>query len=475
MAYQTPIDQPLTTIQSELISKIGSMKNLLSLSFVKKFQIPKGEQISTFDYIIKTMRAMGIDPAILLKSFINQFLTTSKLVEFILRGSAQLAAGINLNLDPNSSLIIDTNSTKEEKKEIIDINFAYLNNNTLIKDSLISVVEGLRMQLIKDLMTLIFGAPKKPAGVAIMGENQVSGRMDELISEISCGAEIFSVSNSTNKRNEDIEYNRISLKKKGEAGKIAFKITCQGIEIKFPENPGYLFSEAPPGMVSSNLTTPEQALTNCINHVANQTQKAASGGGQSNSSASQKSFTQMLLEKLITHIVVLLKPFFLGVDIPIPGTLGNLSLGYRGILAEIQNALFAQGRMADANNFNPIDIFPPSSCEIISNWDSSPELWSGAQKKKSLLLIILCNMALNAALGFLISYLLDKIKKFIVSYKAKRAINKYKRKLEKIKQKLLGGETKAKVIAENAKKAVKQAKILEIIKPALNIKSNSFI
>lgn len=471
MAYQVPLDQPLSETQAELIAKIGSMKNLMSLNFLNRFKIPKGEQISVFDYALKIMKAMGVDPVILFQAFLNSFFETDKLLEFILRGTAQLAAALGVNLDPNSTLVLSSDPTKEEKKSLTNVNYNYLNNNSFIKDALRTIIEALKMQLIKDLMTLIFGNPKKPSGQAVMSENQDTtyDRLGELVADIYCGTEVFSVSAPTNIRNEDLEYNRIQIKEKAKQGKAFFKVTCEGVSITFPDDPGYLFSDAPPGMVSSNPTTPGQALINCINHVANQTQKAAQGGGQGTSSTNKKSFVQMILEKLITHIVALLKPFFMGIVTPIPGVVGPLSNGYDGLVSEIMTMLQSQGRAAEANMFN--DIYPPSSCEV-TGWGADTNAWTPDQKRKSLLITILCNMLLNAVIGFVVSYLLKVVKQFIAKYLANRAANKAKRKLDKLQQRFSGG--KAEAIQKNAKKASKQASLLIKIKPALTVPENVY-
>jgi len=476
MAYQVPLNQPLTETQSELIAKVGSMKNLLSLNFFQRFKIPKGEQISTFDYILKIMRAMGVDPVVLLSSFISSFLETDKLVDVMLRGTAQLAAGVFIVLDPESPLRIIAGSSREKRKAAADSNYEYLNSNDTIKTALRTVINALKMQIIKDLMLLIFGNPKKDAGIEVMTSQQDEGRLEEILNESFCGTEIFSVSSPANNRNEDLEYNRIKMKEQIKAGKAFFRVSCSGVDISFPDNPSYLFSDSPPGVVSSSYTTPAQSLANCIGHVSNQTQKITTGSGQGKAAANQKSFSQLLIEKLITHITILLKPFFMGVIQPIDGAGPAFSSGYDGLLKEFQNLLFSQGRNAEAENFNPNNLFPPSSCDILLNWDGNPDNWTEPQKKQSLLLTILCNMVLNAAIGFLLSFLLKQVKAFIVKFFAKRAEGKAKRKAEKLKQQYMGGVQKEiNAAKEITSKIKKQKEILTAIGPAINYKENNYI
>ena len=474
MAYQTPIDNPLTASQKELIAKLGSMQNLMSINFFKKFNIHKDEQISAFDYLIKVMRVMGVEPSILLKSFIDSFLDTSKLTDFALRGMAQVSAYKNINLNPNSSYHFPNNPKKEEKTELVNINYNYLISSQ-IKTTLLIVVEGLKLQLIKDLMTLIFGSSNTTQGSSVMSENHDTSynRTKELIEESYCGSEVFNPSVPYVPNNGDMEYNKITLKEKLESGQVQLKVSCQGVVISFPDNPSYLFSNDMPGINQNNTNnaTAEQALSNCINFVNNQVRKKE--GQEKNASSSQKSFSQLLLEKLITHITILLKPIFTGINIPIPGGTGNLSNGYIGIIKEIQNLLISQGKINEANQMDVSNIFPPTSCEIINNWDSNPDNWTTQQKEKSILIKVLSNMLLNIALGFLVSYLLKVIKEFIIKYTANKAINKAKRKIEKLKQRFMNERVLAS--QRNLEKATKQASLLTSIKPMLNANENSYI
>lgn len=74
MALKIPVSSPLTDAQSELTSKIGSMKSLLSLPIDAHLNIPKSQQISTMDYLLKVMRALGIDPEIIFNLFWIKYL-----------------------------------------------------------------------------------------------------------------------------------------------------------------------------------------------------------------------------------------------------------------------------------------------------------------------------------------------------------------------------------------------------------------
>ena len=60
MAFKTQQNAPLTDSQKEVTAKIGSMKSLLSLPFRRNKNIPKNQQISTFDYLLKILRVFDI-------------------------------------------------------------------------------------------------------------------------------------------------------------------------------------------------------------------------------------------------------------------------------------------------------------------------------------------------------------------------------------------------------------------------------
>ena len=64
MAIDLPINAPLTDAQAELTAKVGSMKSLLALPSIRKRNIPKANQISAFDYLLKGVQIskLGVLP-----------------------------------------------------------------------------------------------------------------------------------------------------------------------------------------------------------------------------------------------------------------------------------------------------------------------------------------------------------------------------------------------------------------------------
>lgn len=450
MAFPIPIDQPLTESQGKLISQIGSMKGLLGLPFFEKSKIAKSDRISTFDYLIRLLKSIGIDPSVLLYAFLTEFFSTAYLVNLILRATAQLAAGMGKNLDKNSKFVLPQNPSKKDKQNLIDINYYWLSSNSAINTALTALVSAAQKQLAKDLTILLFGRPKKQESADLM--NSDKNRMNELVEESVCGVEIFSVSSPAYVRNEDLEYNRVKLAQKIQKGELGFNVTCQGVAITLPEDPSYLFGESLQVYLPSTSTSPAQAMQNVIKHVSNQVQKDTKGNSESNSQSSEKSFVQMLVEKLLTSITTLLKPIFAGFSLN-----GVPMIGFLDVVA----------KETGDSSFASANCFPPGSCEILSNYDKN-NLTAG-QKDKMLLLKILCNMLLNALLGYLMSFAISQFKKLIARYFAKRAANKIKRKIEKLKQRfnLLGGSNNLN-ISNMAKQAAYMSTISKVLKPSDN-------
>lgn len=481
MAYTVPLDQPLSETQAQLIAQVGSMKNLANLSFLKKFKdfFKQGEGISLFDYLMKVLRSMGIDPQILIVAFLNEMFRTEKLVELVLRGMAQLAtvAKVKLDNDPSIIFVIPTgNMSTDEKKELSDINYNWLNNGLggIIKSTLSTVLDAVKIRIIQELMILIFGSPKKSA--AAYGANGLTydqNRFNDLLDEGVCGSSIFSVSSSANVRNEDLEYNRLKKVEQMQKGNLSFKVTCQGVDITLPDDPMYLFRDAAPGIDSSQPATPAQAMINVFNIVGGQIQKGTSGGGsQSNASSGSKSFAQSFLETLITSITSLLKPIFMGITSLIPGspaTMGVTGQAFDMLSNGLLGFLFNDPAMPTHGLMNPDDYTPYSSCDILRNKLDKNAL-TNDQKKKTSLITILCNLILNIAIGFILAYVLEKVKKLIMKYIVKRAQERIKRKIAKIKAKLdekTGGRQRRKI-----EKSARQVKLMKKVIPVLQVAKN---
>jgi hypothetical protein len=430
-----------------------------------------------FDYLMKVLRAMGIDPQILLTAFLNELFTTDKLVELILRGTAQLCTSRKEKLGDAPFNMPTGDLNKEDKKTLTTINYNYLNSNAFIKTPLTMVIDVLKTRIIQELMILIFGKPKKPeAAYGPDGLANDENRLNDLLDESVCGGnQIFSISSPASVNYGDLEYNRLQKLEQVKNGNLSFQITCQGVQISLPDDPTYLFRTVPPGFQGSEPVPPQEAIENVIKLVSNQIQKGSAGGSdQSNAATGAKSFTQKLLETLISSITCLLSSFFVGFIGAIPGEAQGLApeafdMLKEGLLNKIPGGLFK-------NTTDPFtgkrvgDFVPATSCEIANGYNK--DNLDDSQKKKTTLMTILCNLILNMLIGFILSYVLEKVKNMIKRYIAKRAQERASRKAEKIKNQYatsLAGKQGVK-----AEKSARQFKLIKKIKPALSPSENTY-
>jgi len=472
MAYTVPLDQPLSESQAKLISQMGTMKNLADIPFLKKFKIKKEDGVSMFDYMIKVLRSMGIDPQLILTAFLNELFRTEKLISLILQGMAQLCTAMKIKLDSNNTTFImpPGSLTSDQKKELSKINYNWLNSG-IIKSSLSIVVEALKTRILQELMVLIFGKPKK----ANTGENELVNsdeRMSDLIDEATCGGDqIFSLSSPANINYGEVEYNKLKKLEQIQNGNLSFQITCQGVNISIPDDPMYLFKTAPPGLPGGETVTPQEAMSNVFSFTQNQIQKKTSGDSSlSNAKTGSKSFIQKFLETLISSITCLLKPFFVGVIGTVPGEANGVAGdAYVMLMNGLMGYLVGMPNSPVPPTFKT-DCYPASSCEITKGGYDKNNL-TEVQKKKVSLMIILCNLILNMAIGFILAYVIEKVKKLIKKYIAKRAQEKMKRKTEKMKANYdikYGGAQRKK-----AQKSATQVALLKVVQPALQPSENT--
>jgi len=93
MAFNVPVQNPLTGAQSEALSKLQTMNNLLVIPFKKFFDRPKSEQISLLDFLTKitdaTLGVGYIDNLIM--TFFNDLFdkNSEKLESSIIKGIAK--------------------------------------------------------------------------------------------------------------------------------------------------------------------------------------------------------------------------------------------------------------------------------------------------------------------------------------------------------------------------------------------------
>ncbi|MEK6829665.1 MAG: hypothetical protein AABY15_06095, partial [Nanoarchaeota archaeon] len=264
MALKIPISSPLTEAQAELTSKIGSMKSLLSLPINKNLKIPKEQQISTFDYLIKVMRAMGIEPEFIFNVFLDKvFDETGTFLEETVIAAVADSIGQKGRQLPG---LINPTATQAEKDAYKISNRAYLAG--LIPPVFLQAV---KQQMAKNLALMIFGPKDGPAATTL---NSNASERDRLFEDAICGQNLFSISSDPIVLQEDVEYNRVALRKQLEKGEVIFEISCQDVKITLPQNPSYIFEGGGQFTASSAVPpTPSQSLGILVQHVKNQGQR----------------------------------------------------------------------------------------------------------------------------------------------------------------------------------------------------------
>lgn len=387
MAIDLPINAPLTDAQGELTAKVGSMKSLLALPSIRKRNIPKANQMSAFDYLLKVLDAMGLSPEIVFNAFLTKIFDEAGNLE----GKVLDAIGDSIGEQGKqlSPYINNPSATKEQKKAYKSANKSYI--RSLVPTTFLQTVKE---QLAKDLLVMIFG----PAKANPNSLNPSQAAVDALISNAVCGEGLFSLSNDPIVRNQDIEYNRIKLREQLEKGEVIFEITCQDVKIKLPEDPGFIFNGGGSFTSASSVTSPAQSLSFSVQYVNNQVQRI---NNESNANKGGKKFLQILIEKLLSFISALVQPYLPSVFSIINATLPATQ--------QIQQGDFVFDNCAIAND---------------------PEDDSKKEFAKSLF-----NALMKDLLKLLLLFVIKKFKQLVANYFARTALEKQKRKLEKAKMK----------------------------------------
>jgi hypothetical protein len=394
----------LTDLQSELTAKIGSMKSILALPNIKKPNIPKDQQISTMDYLLKVFSSLGIDPQVIFNAFLSSVLDefTPKLEEFVLKaiGDAFGQKGIQISPYINNPL-----ANSAQIQIFKDENYKFLKN--LIPDTFLQTA---KQKIVRDLMIMIFGPKDGPAAEAL---NPNAAEREYLISNAVCGLGMFAISNDPELKNSDIEYTRIKKRQELEKGQVVYEISCQDVKITLPENPTILFQGGGVNSVGQNLPlTPYQSIVQVNQYVVNQSQKI---NNEKNSNKVGKSFAQILVESLIGAMSTLVQPYL------------------PSVFSTIEAAVAVENNLpAGSVSFPTID-FVSSMCEI-NNLTNSNDTESQKTQKKEFVRSLL-NSLLKDLIKLLLVFAIKRFKKFVKQYFAKRAVERQKRKAEKARLK----------------------------------------
>lgn len=391
MPLDIPISSPLTDAQAELTSKIGSMKSLLSLSIDVNLNIPKENQISTMDYLLKVFRALGIDPELIFNVFLDKIFdqTGNFLEEHVLNAVADSIGQKGRQLPTT----LNSTATQAQKDEYKIANRAYLTN--LVPPTFLQAV---KQQIAKNLTIMIFGG-----GNSAVALNPSSTEIKRLIEDAVCGENLFSTSSDPINLQEDVEFNRVKLKERLEKGEVVFEVSCQKVKVKLPEDPGYIFGEGGQFTQSSTLPpTPSQSIGILVQHVKNTGQRI---NNEKNSNSIGKSFFEILIGKLLNYISSLVFPFLGPIFSLISSDPAAVGLGPENVAY--------------------------SNCDIMNSADDSGQ---GPEEKQEFLRS-LANALLKELLRMLLVFAIKEFKSLVANYFTKTAIEKQKRKTDKIKMK----------------------------------------
>ena len=390
MAIDLPINAPLTDAQGELTAKVGSMKSLLALPTIRKRNIPKANQISTFDYLLKILESMGLSPEVVFNAFLTKIFDEAEVLERkVLDAIADAIGEQGRQLSP---FINNPTATKEQKKAYKASNRSYING--LYPSA--TFLQTVKQDLAKKLMLMIFG--RNSSLEASMTTPLSSVDASNLVTSAVCGEGLFSLSNDPIVRNQDLEYNRIKLKEQLEKGEVVYEISCQNVKIKLPEDPGFIFTGGGSFTSPSSVVSPAQSLVFSVQYVNNQVQRI---NNESNANKGGKKFLQILIEKLISFISTLVQPYLPTVFTVINSTLPS-------------SQQVSQGDYVFDN------------CAI----KNDPQNDTKKEFAKSLF-----NALLKDLLKLLLLFVIKKFKQMVANYFARTALEKQRRKLEKAKMK----------------------------------------
>ncbi len=400
MAFKTQNSAVLTDSQSQLTAKIGSMKSLLSLPSLKQKNIPKNQQISTYDYLLKILSSIGITPTIVMQLFVGKVFSLAdtfledKVIEAM--GASLDAKGIKLSSNQTNADVI---------RSAVPANF----------------LVTFKLKIAQELTYMIFGPRNGNASQKLVPD---PNRRNFLLDQAVCGHNMFTLSNEPTIRNEDISFNRVKLAQQLETGEIVFEINCQDVKIKLPDDPSIFFGSGGANTIASSPVTPSQSTELLISYVENRAQQI---NNQQNSKQVGKSFREIFIQKLLSYITTLVIPYL--------------------------GAIFAFLKTREETK----DLTPENTLYGTCAIESSPD----SPEKKAFSESLINSLYKELVKGLLI-YAIKNFKKLISSYFAKSALEKLRRKTDKIKLKF-----KIFKGAEDIQGAAKQAKALSSLKGIL--------
>lgn len=445
MAFQVPVQQPLTGAQNEALSKLNSMNNLLTIPFKNIFDKPKSQQISLLDYltlIANSILGTGYIDMMIMK-FINDLFDKNslKLEKAIINGIAKA-------LDAKPIQISATQSNKD-----------WLTAN--VQNELHLAMQILKAVLIKRIMVLIYGpktrmTPMKiPTGTynnAYLPDDGFYEDLtpDDYLDNSSLSDVMFTTVNTESNTFGDVEFNIVKLKQQLEKGQITFTVSCQDVKINLPEkilqsadsaieNNVAFFKGQTVGGQPATYQNPSKVLVELTGHVDNEVQRI---NNEENVSAVRKSWLRILLDKIINLLPIALYPIL------------------RKILDKINAEVASRAPFVNPNLTveNTLGL-----AVALKNSFSDKSLF----EKNSVFYKTIMNAIYAVVLALILKKLIPKITRLIAKALAKKRANALQRKFKRL-------QARAKLLQEvgqNAQKKVMAAKALTALKPIINFNS----
>jgi hypothetical protein len=150
--------------------------------------------------------------------------------------------------------------------------------------------------LVAQIIKMIFGPKEK-----INPDPEVQ---EKLLNAAACGEKMYSISNNPGVTEQELEYNRIELKRQLESGKVELIVSCQKVEISLPENfedEFDLVSSEDLGIPENQRPNPAESFTLLNNYVKSEMQRQRN---EEDSTQVKQSFFQIVIEKIMQYISV---------------------------------------------------------------------------------------------------------------------------------------------------------------------------
>jgi hypothetical protein len=317
MAFNVPTQSPLTGAQSDALSKIQQMNNLLVTPFKKFFDKPKSQQISLLDFITNITDAVfgvGYIDSLIMNFFNDLFDKNSEKLESSIIKAIAKALDSKTKAD-GTPISIKNGMSNEE----------WLTAN--VKPELHVAMRILKAILVKKAIQLMFGPkdkikpltlpPNNYGNNSYLTQNYTDLTPDQYLDNAALQDVMFTTVNVASNTYGDIEYNIVQLKEQLAKGIVTFTVSCQDVKINLPES----ILQSADAVIDNNIKVylqgqtqgggqvtyqnPSGVLVELNGHVENETQRINS---EENAAAVRKSWIRIMLDKMINLLPLVLYP-----------------------------------------------------------------------------------------------------------------------------------------------------------------------